>query len=489
MGETKKLMFRNQYLLTNKEIHLQKDATKICIGDFTLYFGNDIECYTIQKDDMQITLLGYVFHCYNDKKEQDLITNLFTLTESELLDEIDLWCGHFVLFIKDKDIKIYNDACASFKVFYGEQDGNKAVGSDPKIINTFFNFEEDENPEKLKFYQSDYFKRNNVKAGNETQYTNINQLVANHSLNSGTLNYHRIFPRKKRVEISEKESAKKIIPIFKNLTKNIHKRYNIYTSITAGFDSRLSMAATKKIAKEITYYTFKFSNKTEDYIDYRIPKQITSKLSLKYILKPLISKLPEIEKQKILASYDSPRLKLFLQYFENFPKHKKENILMTGGGSEVAKNYLENVSIKNGKHLVRAIHFPDNTYLDKYYQNWLDKNKKLISDFDYNILDLVHWEQDITSFAGQNMHYAHHYTKIISIFNCTKVLELMLSVEKKKRDAKNPKFYKYLINKMWPELNNFPYNPSLKEKLILLFKKIKIYRAYKFLQIRLKSNG
>ena len=68
-----------------------------------------------------------VFHCYNDKKEQDLIANLFALTESELLDEIDLWCGHFVLFIKNKEIKIYNDACASFKVFYGEEDDKKVV--------------------------------------------------------------------------------------------------------------------------------------------------------------------------------------------------------------------------------------------------------------------------------------------------------------------------------------------------------------------------
>ena len=104
---------------------------------------------------------------------------------------------------------------------------------------------------------------------------------------------------------------------------------------------------------------------------------------------------------------------------------------------------------------------------------------------DYNILDLVHWEQDITNFAGQNMHYAHHYTKIASIFNCTKVLELMLAVHKRERDAKNPRFYKYLISKMWPELNKFPYNPSLKEKLIRFFKYIRLYKIYKFFLVRL----
>ena len=482
-------MFRNQYILTNKAIKVTEDINQLSIANFSLHFGKDIEHYTIQKGNKQITLLGYVFHCYNNKIEQELITNLFELNEQALLDELDCWCGHFVVFIAGETFQVYNDACASFKVFYGENDGYKSIGSDPKILTRFLNFKEDKRPEKLKFYQSDYFLKNKIRAGNETKFAKLFQLTANQHLNIGDLESRRNFPRRKRIEISEQEACGKLMPIFNNLILNINKRYNIYTSVTAGFDSRVSMAATKKYSKEITYYTFKFPNKAEDYIDYRIPKQITSKLNLKYILKPLINKLPEIEKEKILSSYTTPRLKAFLQYFEEFPKNEKENILMTGGVSEVAKNYLENVPISTGKHIVRAIHFPDNAYLFNYYQSWLDKNQLTINSFDYNLLDIVHWEQDITSFAGQNMHYAHQYTKIISIFNCTKVLEIMLAVNTEKRDAKDPKFYKYLVNEMWPELNEFPYNPSLKEQLIRLFKKIRLYKIYKFLLVRLKRNG
>jgi hypothetical protein len=166
-------MFRNQYLLTNKEIPSQKDTSKIPIGEFTLYFGKDIEYYTIQKNDKQITLLGYVFHCYNSLSEQKLIENLLTLSDAELLDEIDLWCGHFVLFVGKKDIKIYNDACASFKVFYGKNKEATVIGSDPKIITTFFDFEEDKNPEKLKFYQSVFFKKTTTKIGHDSRFKNM----------------------------------------------------------------------------------------------------------------------------------------------------------------------------------------------------------------------------------------------------------------------------------------------------------------------------
>ena len=488
MGETEKLMFRNQYLLTNKEIHLQKDVSKICIGDFTLYFGNDIQYYTVQKNDRQITLLGYVFHCYNDKKEQDLIANLFALTESELLDEIDLWCGHFVLFIKNKEIKIYNDACASFKVFYGEEDDKKVVASDPKIITIFFDFKEDTDTKKLKFYQSDYFKNNPTKIGIDTRFKNLYQLVSNHSLNIKNNSTERVFPRKKRKEISQEIAGKKLIKIFNHLTLLIEKRHTVYASLTAGYDSRLLMAATKNIADKVKYYTFKLPNKKEDYIDYTLPKNITSDLGLNYSF-VRIKELPNKTKEQILNSYDYPKMRPFEQYRSIFPKNKKENILLVGFVSEVAKNYLERVNVKDGKDVVRAVHLPDNNYLENYYQNWLNKNQSLILDFNYEILDFIHWEQDITNFAGQNTYYAHHYVRLFSIFNSREILKIMLSVPKEKRDGKSPIFFKYLIKKMWPELMNYPFNPTLKDKGILFMKKIKIYPFYKYLQVKFTNHG
>ncbi len=482
-------MFKNQYILTEKEITVSNNWSETPFSSFHLYFDTNLDYCKSTNEQKTVILLGYAFHAYDKIEEQNLTQRVLALNEDELLDEIDCWCGHFVLFVSSNIVKIYNDACASFKVFYGENSNGKAVGSDPKILTHYLNFKEDTNHEKLKFYQSEFFNKNRIKVGHETRFENMHQLVANHCLNIENMQSVRVFPRKKRIEISEKQASKELVPIFKNILNQIEKRHTIYCSLTAGYDSRLLMAATKKYAKNIIYYTFKFPNKKEDYIDYKIPKKITGTLNLEYILSPLKDKLPQSELEDIVSSYDFPRTILFLQYFESFTENEKPNILLTGGGSEVAKNYLEDITVKNGKDVVRAIHFPDNIYLFNYYQNWLNNNSKSIQKTGYTILDIVHWEQDITSFAGQNMHYAHHYTKIASIFNCTKVLELMLAVNKKERDAKAPKFYKFLIDEMWQELNNFPYNPSWKEFFIKLLKNIGVYKMYKFLLIKLKTNG
>ena len=91
----------------------------------------------------------------------------------------------------------------------------------------------------------------------------------------------------------------------------------------------------------------------------------------------------------------------------------------------IAKNYLERVKVNSGKDVVRAIHSPDNKYLEDYYQNWLNQNKETIKNYGYELLDFIHWEQDISNFAGQNTHYANHYVNLFSIFNSREIIKIM----------------------------------------------------------------
>ena len=480
------MVFKNQYILCKKGIVPKTKYNKIKIGEYNLYISSEIKYYTANNN--KVILLGYVFHCYNNKSEKELIENIFSLNNAELLDEIDKWCGHFVLFKNNDSIKVYTDACASFKVFYAESEGEKVIASDPKTLNKFFSFKIDKNKEKEIFYNSNYFLNDNTKVGHHTRYKNMYQLVSNYSLDLNSFESTRIFPREKRKEETQKETSKQLIPIFRNILQQIEKRFVIYASITAGYDSRLLMAATKILSEQVQYYTFTLANKSDDFIDYTLPKKMTSELGLKYKLVN-IDELNEGVKEEIFNTYDLPKISPFQQYKDIFPNTEKENILLVGFVSEVAKNYLERVPVKNGKDVVRAVHSPDNKYLENYYQKWLNKNKKTIDQFGYEVLDFIHWEQDITNFAGQNTYYAHHYVNLFSIFNSREIIRIMLAVKPEKRDGKDTQFFRYLIQKMWPELLNYPFNPTIKERIIILMKKIRIYPLYKYLQVKFYKNG
>ena len=486
MTDKRLKVFKNQYILTDKHINQPSLCNSYKIGNYNLVTSQEIQVFI--SENKIITLIGYSFHCYNSKKEQEIVNHLSTLENEELLSEIDNLCGHFVIISNRIQLKIYTDACSSLKVFYAKSNKNTFIGSDPKTLCQFHNFTFDNDKERNTFYQSKYFLNNSTKVGHHTRYKNIYQLVSNHYLSVNNLKSERIFPRNKREELSMMDVSEKLIPIFKNILNQIEERHTIYTSITAGYDSRLLMSATKKLSEKIKYYTFKLPNKAENLIDYILPNKICSDLNLDYSL----VKIEYLKKEKIKeikSIYDLPKLRPFQQYRNIFPKNKKPNILLVGFVSEVAKNYLEKVKVRNGKDVVRAVHSPDNKYLESYYQNWLDRNQDQIKKFGYEILDFIHWEQDITNFAGQNTYYAHHYVNLFSIFNSREILKIMLAVKPKLRDGKNTILFKYLIEKMWPELLDYPFNPTKKEKIILFMKKIKIYSIYKSLQIYFYKHG
>ena len=479
-------MYKNQYIITDKNITPPSDSNSFKIGKFRLYTSKEIQ-FSISNN-KNIILLGYTFHCYNQSSEKEIVNKLSRLENEQFLDEIDNLCGHYVLFRNKQQINIYTDASSSFKVFYGESNKNTFIGSDPRILNKYSNFNLHTKTDKKIFYESDYFLKNRIKIGHHTRYKDMYQLISNHKLIIENLISERIFPREKRLEISMQNAKDKLIPIFENILTKIEEKYTIFSSITAGYDSRLLMSATKKISHKIQYYTFQLPEKSTNFIDYTIPKSICSNLKLNYI-SIKISELDNNTKNTIENIYDLPKEKPFQQYKDIFPDNKKPNILLVGFVSEIAKNYLERVKIRNGKDIVRANHYPDNKYLQKYYQKWLDKNKKTIRNLGYETLDFIHWEQDITNFAGQNTYYAHHYVNLFSIFNSREIIKIMLSVNINQRDGKNTEFFRYLISSMWPELLNYPFNPTKKDKIILFMKKIKIYSFYKYLQINLQKYG
>lgn len=479
-------MFKNQYILTDKNINHPPLSNSYRIGDFNLVTSQEFKVYTSKNK--IITLIGYAFHCYLRKNEQEITDVLSLLEKEELLDELDKLCGHFILISNKNGLEIYTDACSSFKVFYGRSEKYSFIGSDPGTLCKYHDFNLHTNKEKNNFYQSNYFLKSNTKIGHHTRYKDMYQLVSNYCLVVNSLKSKRIFPRKNRVALSMIEARERLIPIFKNILDQIAERHTILTSITAGYDSRLLMSATKSLAKKITYYTFRLPNVSKNSIDYTLPKKICSEIGLSYSCID-IANLDKEEVDEIQSIYDLPKLRPFQQYKDIFPKNKKPNILLVGFVSEIAKNYLERVKVRNGKDIVRAIHYPDNKYLANYYQNWLYRNQKTIHNFEYEILDFIHWEQDITNFAGQNTYYAHHYVNLFSIFNSREIIKIMLAVDHKYRDGKDTIFFRYLIKKMWPELLKYEFNPTIKNIIIILLKKIKIYPLYKTIQIKLFSNG
>ena len=154
-------------------------------------------------------------------------------------------------------------------------------------------------------------------------------------------------------------------------------------------------------------------------------------------------------------------------------------IILLGFASEICKNYYESTKDISGKRYAELVGFSGFVYAEQYFETWLSKNKKHIEKHGYETNDLAHWEQDITNFAAYNGCVSDSMRHSFSPFACYELLESLLSVEKKHRDKHSNKLYKNIINKFWPELMKYPVNPYLRDRSIVLMKKIRLYNTYR----------
>ena len=95
-------MFNNQYILTDKNIVSPSKTKNLKIGKYNLTVSEEIKTST--SSDKRIILIGYTFHCYNSNSEQEIVDYLSKLEGELLYNEIDNLCGHFVLFINDRNV-------------------------------------------------------------------------------------------------------------------------------------------------------------------------------------------------------------------------------------------------------------------------------------------------------------------------------------------------------------------------------------------------
>src|SRR5690606_10012170 len=103
------------------------------------------------------------------------------------------------------------------------------------------------------FFNSPDFKKKLTWVSDKTPYQNITRLKPNHyvDLESGTA--HRYFPVKKIQTDSLENVVEKTCRILPGIIDAIcHRKENILIALTAGWDSRMLLASSRKHINQIT---------------------------------------------------------------------------------------------------------------------------------------------------------------------------------------------------------------------------------------------
>lgn len=496
------LTFRRQYFMTNTVVDIfpSWSCTQISSNSF-LYTHPDLEISTFKNKTSTICVIGYCFYPFEDTKDHaSTIAYLVGTSETSaaLIQSFSKACGRYVVFIKSK-----NEYCAftdalSLKPLYYTQD-HTSIATLASDINLFKHISPQSTITEIRkdafsFYKHE-FKENgdgNAWIGDETIYKNISKLLPNAILDINTLNISRYWPRKP-IEINSTDYvAGKAAEYIRAVLKQAKSRQNLSIAITAGYDSRIMVAATYPFKDSIHYFIDKHEYMGDSHPDIVISQSIAQKLNLNFTIYPQTfdnSHVPLIFKKIYYNNTfyaGDKRLSTVYFYYNKYSQYL--NVCGVGevGRTRFGPNRFplspERISYKYG--------YINSPYATKAVSQWYAKVKIICKKMRINPFTLFYWENDLGNWGSVGNCESDIAIEEFNPFDSHYLLELLLSAPESDTKCTENKVFDLIIEKLCPQIADIPINPgfTLAGKIKKELKKEPLFTVLDYILYIYKTN-
>lgn len=467
--------FINQYILTKASFEKPFGWKEFALGEYTLYTHPVTETTHARQANAELVVIGYCCDYRNPEyTNQQVIDNLkLQTTVEDFLDQVQYLSGLYLLIWKTPENFLVIPDLGSFREVFIDRNkpGEIIAAASPNLINVVQPLQESNES----FYTSKKFLSRKVWVHNKTNYTGITRLKPNHLLDVSTGTVTRFFP----VKELQPQSLEAVVEQTRNIMPRIiqaafHRNPRIMIGLTAGWDSRFLLAASRKIHKEVTYYVNRNSRSN---VDCRVAAQLADKFDLRlYELRMNTHPAePDGNFFSILPHVTPEAYNLLKSTTRDFRGYKT----ISGSGSEIARSEFSRIKDLNGSKLAALAKYPGEAYCTREYDEWLQA-EDTFRRFGYHPLDFFYWEESLGNRVAKSISEAHTLGFYISpAFTCRFMLNHFLSIDEKYREKQTSILYAKIIEKEWKELLDIPVNPGFKKRIILLMQKLGIYNFYR----------
>lgn len=466
---SKKLLYRNQFIFgpffvddlkSWKRIKISSSIISICLTAHP-----DLDTFQATYQNKSITLLGFILDPDNPKaSDSDIINDLIRSfsNSDDLFERTGKLGGRWIIVVDDgQEVRLFNDASGLRQVFYSDVHQTKDLwcASQPSIVAEILKLQMDEAAvDFISWFQSK--SKEYWWPGDSSPYKKIRHLSPNHYLNLETGGCHRYWPNKGLSELSLDEAIEKIPRILSGFMQSAANRFDLALGVSAGWDSRLVLASCKEIRHRISFYSAKRPDMSWEHPDIEVPFRLLSKLSLKHDIieqhPRLRSEFVEIFKRNVPFAHDVrlPGMQANLDYYH------QSKVAVTGNVSEVAKCCYR-LSEPGEQELIVSklslLTMVDHPFAIKFFKKWL---LGLGEIYNFNVLDLFHWEQKVGNWFAMNcLEFDSAWKDIFVPFNSRSLLIDFLSIDEQYRKKPTYELYNKLMFSLWPEVLSEPINP------------------------------
>lgn len=458
--------FQSGFLITKEALslsHLSNYYT--CkIGEYNIIYGNQVDILKVESSNGKAILIGYCLDIRNGElTDKDILNSL--LKSNKVVDDLEYISGRYIVIIqKDKELTVYSDASQLRPLVYHKD--SMTLASHDNLLALFLkgnNFEVIRRPSEV-YNELDF-----------TRYEKIWKYNPSLSLKLSHFNFERIYPRNKLKTLSIEGVTNRIQPYLDEMVKwlgNIENR-DVFLSLTAGIDSRVSAALTNSLSGKIEYLTYFMpsshipSKKAK--LIYRIDEFVTESMKENLKWNHSIIDLTEyrftdedhIFFKKFYNSKHGYRLSNYYKYYKKYNKALHIKSTVYGLGKADFPKSLD--TRKNSyDYYIESIHG-----LSKVFQSEFDIKKEAMGYFERNLVelgvtrgryyyDLYHLESRMGNWHSSLTHETDPETEEFIFMNSRKLIDLIQQPTLK--DKRDFKLYKKLIENNWPVLLFFGIN-------------------------------
>ncbi|EJO5349213.1 hypothetical protein NRP93_003377 [Clostridium botulinum] len=461
--------FTNQYLIVDKElkVKLNNDTNSIKWENYYIFYKDPLLVNTYSHNDISIVVLGYIIDPINTNySNKDIVRNVCEKTNdiNSIFYEFQKYSGRFVVVIKNKNnIIAFSDACSSRQIYYF--DSKKIISSSPELILEVLDEKINIGEDTLKVINSNKFRKSSFAWYGEQWYDKrIKKVLPNHHINMCNMKVYRN-PVKYINFKNDEEIIEYAIKILTGSINALEKRYNIMQPITAGYDSRLVLAASKQCKENINYYIFDREDEGNNSADVYIASKLSERLNIK--LNVIVPKkldnnfLEKFNNIAYLPRIISTTSNIQYNYYNNL---NKNIVNINGSCSEILRCYYPYDTKK--KVTIKQLNIISGFkgFFNEEVKKWYEDAWEFCDNNNINILDLFYWEQRVGNWSSlytfeQDISTVEEF----SPFNNKNLLLSLLKLDLKYRMPPDYILYKKIMEILWPEVLMEPFNPQNKK--------------------------
>ena len=484
------LLYRRQFVVGPKPVKGRFDAwsrVELSAGR-TLTAHPELDVLHLSEAEHSVTSLGQVLDPDrptddNEAVVQRLLNELSSCRDLDQFPEhLFRLGGRWALIVrKGGECRVYNDAAGTRQLFWATTPEEGCwLASTPDLLAEELGFEISEDAHEL-MRSRDYQRlREYWWPGTRTRYSQVDLLLPNHYLDLNGCSTHRYFPVAERSTLTLLDGVERIAELLRGGLRAAALRRPLALSVTAGYDSRVTMAACRDLNDRVQAFSFVHAHITDRDPDVLIPARVLEPHGVPHS----VFRCPQKADPAFAELYfrNTPTGKaswaaVAQGMYQNLPG---DVLRVTSNVAEVARCFYSVVHNGrarecNGENFGRMTRLGVQPFVVDAFNGWLEKWP---SEFGYDVFDLFYWEQRLASWAGSIYLEFDIVQDGFTPFSCRELMTTMLAIDEAHRLPPDYPLLVSLVQRMWPELLAEPINPEPPGRLAREIRK----RSRKFLK-------